>query len=136
MGRDLRDVYYHRSYYLLKKLSELERITGCVFNLEITPAWEKCVKKSYHTKGHEIDFQSDKESEQSLFDTSTGNVTQETSKKRKREKQQENVNAENACRICGITWESFEDQEGFHLDWVRKKICKCKSTTDCKHECD
>ena len=32
-------------------------------------------------KGHEIDFQSDKESEQSFFDTSTGNVTHEAPKK-------------------------------------------------------
>ena len=52
------------------------------------------IHKLYHKKGHEIDFQSGKEYEQSFFNTSTGNVTHETPKKQK-EKQQENVNAEN-----------------------------------------
>ena len=32
-------------------------------------------------KGHEIDFQSGKESEQSFFNTSAGNVTHKTPKK-------------------------------------------------------
>ena len=44
-GRDLRNAYYHQSKYLLKKAQELESITGCIVNLEITPTWEKRVKK-------------------------------------------------------------------------------------------
>ena len=43
-GRDLRDAYYHRSKYLLKKAQELQSITGCIVHLEITPTWEKGVK--------------------------------------------------------------------------------------------
>ena len=43
----------------------------------------KRCEKSYHTKGHEIDFHSSKESVQSFFDTSPGNVTHETLKKMK-----------------------------------------------------
>ena len=81
MGRVLCDAFYHCNYYLLKKAAKLKSITGCIVNLEITSTWEKGVKKIYHMKGHEIDFQSDKESEQSFFDTSTGNVTYETPKK-------------------------------------------------------
>ena len=42
-GRDLRDAYYHWSKFLLKKKLELESMTGCIVNLEITPTWEKGV---------------------------------------------------------------------------------------------
>ena len=82
--------------------------TGCIINLEITPTWEKGVKKSYLTKGQEIDFKPGKESEQSFFDTSTGNLAHETPKKWK---QKENVNA-------GITWRSGK---WFLLDCVHRK---------------
>ena len=93
MGRVLCDAFYHCNYYLLKKAAKLKSITGCIVNLEITSTWEKGVKKIYHMKGHEIDFQSDKESEQSFFDTSTGNVTYETPKKWKQKK--------SMCPVCG-----------------------------------
>ena len=56
---------------------------------------KRCEKK-LPTKGQEIDFQPGKESEQSFFDTSTGNLAHETPKKwKQKEKQKENVNAEN-----------------------------------------
>ena len=45
-GLDLRDAYYHRSKHLLKKAGELESITGCIANPQITPTWEKGEKKS------------------------------------------------------------------------------------------
>ena len=132
----MRDTYYYRSKYLLKKAAELESITGCIVNLQITPTWEKGVKKSYHTKGHEIDFRRDKDAEQQCFDTSTGNITHETPKKRQ-QKEQVILNSENVCRICGIAWESPEDQESDSF-WIgcAGKTCKCKPTTACKHECD
>ena len=41
---------------------------------------KRCEKK-LPTKGQEIDFQPGKESEQSFFDTSTGNLAHETPKK-------------------------------------------------------
>ena len=134
----MRDAYYPRSKYLLKKAAELESITGCIVNLQITPTWEKGVKKSYHTKDHEVDFRCDKEAEQQCFDTSTGNITHEIPKKRQqKEKEQDIVNSENVCRVCGIAWESPEDQES---DWFwigcAGKTCKCKPATACKHECD
>ena len=129
------DAFYHCSYYLLKKAAKLESIIGCIINLEITPTWRKGVKKRYHTKGNEIYFQSGKESEQSFFDTSTGNVMHETAKKwKQKEKQKENVNGENMCCVCGIAWESLvEDQESDSL-WIAcaGKTCKCKSTVVCR----
>ena len=91
---------------LVKKAAKRESITGCIVNLEITPTWGKGVKRSYHTKGNEIDFQSGKESEQSFFDTLTGKVMHETPKKwKQKEKQKENVDGENMCRACSIAWE-------------------------------
>ena len=120
MGHNLRDAYYHRNYYLLKKVAKLEH-HRCIVNLQITPTWEKGVKKSYHTKGHKTDFQSGKESEQSFFDTWTGNVTHETPKKWKQKVKQENVNAENVLymQYClGISWKSGK---WFLLEWGLKK---------------
>ena len=94
MGRVLCDAFYHCNYYLLKKAAKLKSITGCIVNLEITSTWEKGVKKSYHIKRHEIDFQCDKESEQSFFDTFTGNVTCETPKEMKTKRK-------SMCPVCG-----------------------------------
>ena len=41
------------------------------------------------------------------------------------------------CRVCGIAWESPEDQESDSF-WIgcAGKTCKCKPATACKHECD
>ena len=50
-GCDLRDAYYHHSKYLLKKAAELESITGCIVHLQITPTWEKSVKKKLPHEG-------------------------------------------------------------------------------------
>ena len=67
-------------------------------------------------KGHEIDFQSRKELEQSFSNTSAGNVTHKTPKKWKQnKKQKENVNAESMCHVCGIVWELLDDQESDSL---------------------
>ena len=87
----MRNAYYHRSKYLLKKAAELESITGCIINLQITPTWEKGMKKSYHTKGHEIDFRCGKEAEQQYFDTSAGNITHETQKKKESKKKKSRI---------------------------------------------
>ena len=82
---------------------------------------KRCEKK-LPTKGQEIDFQPGKESEQSFFDTSTGNLAHETPKKWK---QKENVNAENMCCVCSIAWESLEDLENDSF-WIActEKTCK------------
>ena len=37
------------------KAQELESVTGCIVNLEITPTWEKGVKNVITQKGHEPD---------------------------------------------------------------------------------
>ena len=81
-GRDLRDAYCHRSKYLLKKVQELESITRCIVNLEITHTWEKGVKKCYYSKGYEPDFTLSNVSSQSHFDTSTDDVTHKTPEKK------------------------------------------------------
>ena len=89
-------------------------------------------------KGHKIDFQCGKKAEQQFLDTLTGNITHETPKKRKqKEKEQDIVSSENVCRVCGIAWESLEDQESdsFWIGWAGK-TCKCKPFTACKHKCD
>ena len=134
-GRDLRDAYYHRSKYLLKKAQELESITGCIVNLEITPTWEKGVKKCYHSKGYEPDFNLSTVSSQSHFDTSTDDVTHKTPEKKRKSKKEEsaNLNSANVCRICGIVWESIQDEESDSF-WIgcAGKSCKCKR--DCHHE--
>ena len=105
--------------------------TGCIINLEITPTWEKGVKKSYLMKGQEIDFQPGKESEQSFFDTSTGNLAHETPKKwKQKEKQKENVNAENMCCVCSIAWESLEDLENDSF-WIACTGKTCKMQEYC-----
>ena len=83
-GCHLHDAYYHRSKYLLKKAKELEEITGCIVNLQITPTWEKGVQKSYHTEGHQIDFNHVIDLNTSrTFDTSTGDITQPQRNNRK-----------------------------------------------------
>ena len=97
------------------------------------------MKKSYHTKGHKIDFRCGKEAEQQCFDTSTGNIIHVTppQKRKQKQKEQDIFNSENQCRICGIAWESPEDQESDSF-WIgcAGKTCKCKPATACKHECD
>ena len=68
------------------------------------------MKKSYPLRSHEIDFQCEKEAEPHFLETTTGNVTYETHKKRKhKEKEQEHVKAENVSCLCSVTWESVED---------------------------
>ena len=58
-------------------------------------------------------------------------------KRKQKQKEQDIFNSENQCRICGIAWESPEDQESDSL-WIgcAGKTCKCKPATACKHECD
>ena len=101
MGCDLHDAYYHCSKYLLKKAKELEEITGCIVNLQITPTWEKGVQKSYHI-GHQINFNHDRDLNTSkAFDTSTGDITHETPKKQQKTRAKPK-DSENICRICRI----------------------------------
>ena len=133
--RDLHDAYYHRSKYLLKKAKELEEITVCIVNLQITPTWEKGVQKSYHTEGHQIDFDRNRDLNTSrAFDTSTADITHETQKKQHKIKPKPK-DSENICRICRIVWESKEDQESdsFWIGCVGKG-CKCKKKSN--HECN
>ena len=87
----LRDAYYNQSKYLLEKAQELESITGCMHNLEITPTWKKAVKRCYHLKRHEPDFNLSTVSSQSHFDTSTDDVTH----KKKNREGKENLKKEN-----------------------------------------
>ena len=79
---DLRNAFYHQSKFLLKKAQELESITRCIVNLEVTPTSEKGVEKCYHSKGHEPDFNSSTVSSQSHFDTSMDDVTHKTPEKK------------------------------------------------------
>ena len=86
MGRDLRDAYCHHSKYLLKKQPNQKASQD-----QITPTWEKGMKKSYHTKGHKIDFRCGKEAEQQCFDTSTGNIIHVTPQKKESKKKKNRV---------------------------------------------
>ena len=110
----LRDAYYNQSKYLLEKAQELESITGCMHNLEITPTWKKAVKRCYHLKRHEPDFNLSTVSSQSHFDTSTDDVTHKKKKQRRKRKPKKgesaNLNSANVFRICGIMWESAQDR--------------------------
>ena len=111
-------------------------LRGCIVNLEITPTWEKGVKKCYHSKEHEPDFNLSTVSSQSHFDTPTGNVAHKTPEKKQKSNKGEsaNLNSANVCRICGILWESVQDEESDSF-WIGSagKSCKCKK--DCHQKC-
>ena len=134
MSHDFHDAYYHHSKYL-KKAKELEEITGCIVNLQITPTWEKGVQKLYHKEGHQTDFNCDRDLNTSrASDTSTGYITHETPKKQQKTKLKLK-DSENICRICRIIWESKEDQESDSV-WIdcMGKVRKCKKK--CNHQCN
>ena len=102
-------------------------MTSCIVNLQITPTWEKGMQKSYHTEGHQIDSNSDRDLNTSrATNTSTGDTTHETPKKQQKTKPKPK-NSENICRICRIVWESKEDQESDSF-WIgcAGNVCKCK----------
>ena len=85
------------------------------------------MQKSYHTEGHQIDSNSDRDLNTSrATNTSTGDTTHETPKKQQKTKPKPK-NSENICRICRIVWESKEDQESDSF-WIgcAGNVCKCK----------
>ena len=107
---DLSDTYYLHSKYLLQKVREIEMITGCIVNLTITPTWEGGQKKSCHTEGHEPQpYSSQSSLNNSAFDTSTDVVIHQTPSKKDKCKNQ--VDPENICCLCGILWETEEDEK-------------------------
>ena len=131
---DLSDAYYSCSKYLLQKAREIEMITGCIVNLTITPTWEGGQKKSYHTEGHEPQpYSSQSSLNNSAFDTSTDVVIHQTPSKIGKRKNQ--VQPENICRLCGILWETEEDENSDSF-WIgcSGKSCRCK--TNCDHGCN
>ena len=58
-------------------------------------------------------------------------------KRKQKEKEQDIVSSENVCCVCGIAWESLEDQKNDSF-WIgcAGKTYKCKPVTACKHKCD
>ena len=133
-GHDLSDAYYFRSKYSLQKAREIEMITGCIVSLTITPTCEGAQRKSYHTEGHEPEpYSSQSSLNNSAFDTSTDAVIHQTPSKK--EKSKNEVHPDNICYLCGILWETKEDENSDSF-WIgcSGKSCKCKKK--CDHGCN